>query len=400
VTDHETAGQLSTVSVAYAVMFYAAAAIFFGGLGWRIKKFLSHPPHLRKPETERPHPTMAATVRAATDVIFFRGTFFNDRIMWLLSACFHFGLLFVLLRHLRYALNPEWVGSFLWKLVTLAQAFGLYGGFILIAGVAGFWLRRLAVKEAREASSLTDHALFALLLAIPCVGYLNNWVHTDVVSVKEFFVGLATFDWKPLPTDALLLTHLWLVALLLISLPFSNFMHVAGVFDDVEKQLLSQPVGRNKLRLALAGLLALALLAPAGIAIGTVLDEGWTVPQPDFSKLARAHKKEDPTVMIRNHPNFLMGHRSVVVYKGLRKDMNSIEKCVDCHAVKGADDQPVGYDNPKHFCVECHNKAAVSIDCFECHNSKPPSEAHSALDLARKFAVLAPPRTEERSVQR
>jgi len=389
VTDQETA-QLSTVSVAYAAMFYVAAVIFLGGLGWRLFKVFSQPPHLRKPQTERPSPRVAATVRAATDVLFFRSTFFNDRIMWLCSACLHFGLLLVILRHLRYALDPNWVGPYVWKVVVLAQMPGLYGGAVFYVGVVGFWLRRIVIAEERAKTSLTDHLLFALMAAIPVVGYLNLWVHTDVVAVKEFFVGMVTFDLKPLPTDALLLTHLWLVALLLVTLPFTKFMHMAGVFDEMEKKLLSEPVHSNRGRLAAAAVIGLALLAPAGIGVASVLDQGWTVPQPDFSKLARAHKKDDPTVMIRNHPNFLMGHRSVVVYKGIRQEINTIEKCVDCHAVKGADGKPVGYDDPKHFCGECHNKAAVNIDCFECHNSKGPSDKDSLLEVPRRFAMRTP----------
>lgn len=388
-TDQDTA-QLTTVSVAYAAMFYVAAVVFLGGLGWRLFAFFTKPPHLRTPETERPFPKVAATVRAATDVLFFRSTFFNDRIMWLFSACLHFGLLLVILRHLRYALDPSWVGPYVWRLVVLAQMPGLYGGAVFFAGVAGFWVRRLVIAEERAKTTLSDHALFALMAALPLVGYFNLWVHTDVVAVKEFFVGLATLSLKPIPTDALLLTHLWLVALLLIALPFTSFMHMAGVFDKMEKTLLSEPLHRNRVRLAVIAVIGLGLLAPAGIAIASVLDQGWTAPQPDFAKLARAHKKDDPTVMIRNHPNFLMGHRSVVVYKGIRQEINTIEKCVDCHAVKGADGKPVGYDDPKHFCGECHNKAAVNIDCFECHNSKGPSDKDGLLETPTRFAMRTP----------
>jgi hypothetical protein len=28
-----------------------------------------------------------------------------------------------------------------------------------------------------------------------------------------------------------------------------------------------------------------------------------------------------------------------------------------------------------HFCQSCHNYAAVKIDCFECHSSKPAGNA-------------------------
>ena len=37
-------------------------------------------------------------------------------------------------------------------------------------------------------------------------------VHTDVVAVKHFFLGLMRFDIQPLPADPLLLLHLLLVS--------------------------------------------------------------------------------------------------------------------------------------------------------------------------------------------
>ena len=135
----------------------------------------------------------------------------------------------------------------------------------------------------------------------------------------------------------------------------------------------------------------LALVVPAAVAVYQVVSDGWTKPQTNLATLASKHKAGDPTVMIQSHPNFLMNYRSVVVYKGARDESNNIEKCVSCHAVKGKDGQPVGIDDPKHFCHECHNKAAVSIDCFECHNSRPTASVTktSAAESGRVFAATA-----------
>jgi nitrate reductase gamma subunit len=392
-SDQQTT-QLTYVTVAYAAMFYVAATVLIGGLAVKATRFLRKPPSLRTPTVQRPNPRAAATVRAATDMVLFRSTFFTDRVQWIFSFLFHFGLVLVLLRHLRYALDPSWVGSFVWWLVVLVQPLGLYGGLALVAGVAGFWARRLLIKEVRDSSSLGDHAVLALLLAIPVVGYLNNWVHTDVVQVKSFFVGLVTLHYDNLPTDALLLTHLWLVAMLMALLPFTSVLHLAGVFEKPEDDAFIPRA--NKRKLAIAVVVLAVLVAPAGLGISKVAQEGWTVPQPDFSRLARVHKNLDATVMIRNHPNFLMNSRSIVVYQGVRQDINRIEQCVTCHAVKGPDGQPVGYDDPKHFCQQCHYKAAVNIDCFECHNSKPMPDKKAALDSATKFAAIMS-RTNERS---
>ena len=70
---------------------------------------------------------------------------------------------------------------------------------------------------------------------------------------------------------------------------------------------------------------------------------------------------------------------------------------MNCHAVNGADGQPVGYADPKHFCRSCHDYESVSIDCFECHDSKPgrprrPPRSGSPADdrdLARSTTICA-----------
>jgi hypothetical protein len=161
----------------------------------------------------------------------------------------------------------------------------------------------------------------------------------------------------------------------LVALPFSKLLHMPAVFVTSAEQ----PVIGRKLRLVLVGVIGAMLLVPAGLATRDIMQEGWTRAQPDFAKLAKVHKNLDQTVMVRNHPSFLTHSRSMVVYQGKRVAGDTIEKCVACHAVKDADGMAVGYDSPDHFCRGCHYKAAVSIDCFECHNSKPPSEKQAAI---------------------
>ncbi len=53
---------------------------------------------------------------------------------------------------------------------------------------------------------------------------------TDIVAVKQFFLGLIAFDWRPLPGDPALLVHLTLVLSLMVVFPFSKLLHAPGVF--------------------------------------------------------------------------------------------------------------------------------------------------------------------------
>lgn len=384
--EETTQQALSAVTIAYAAMFYGAGVLLALTLVLRLWRFIRHPEKFRFPAVPGPESRTSAILKEATNLVLFRGTFFTDRIQWIFSACFHFGLLLVVLRHLRYAINPDWIGP-LWRLIVIVQPFGLYGGLAMIAGAAGYLLRRLFVKEVRATTKPFDLFVLLLLLAIPAVGYLNNFVHTDVVAVKRFFVGLAQFHVKELPHDVLLLLHLWLAAVLVIALPFSDILHMKGFVETVPHR---ESVQRTRRRKALLAALVLLVMVPLAIGGAVVADEGWTKPQPDFTKLARVHKNLDGTVMIRNHPNFLMHTRDVAVFQGKRTQMNSIEKCVECHAEKGSDGLPVAYDDPKHFCNACHRQAAVSIDCFECHNSKPATEeSHAALETPSRLAALS-----------
>jgi hypothetical protein len=216
-------------------------------------------------------------------------------------------------------------------------------------------------------------------------------VRTDIVAVKAFMVGLLTFDWRPLPSDPVLLLHLWLVALLMILLPFSRLLLLIPLGRMLHLPALLEGGPRSWRRTPsvvwAAAVLLLALLGPpAVIAAAQVVKDGIR-PVPRFAGLVAGHPTEDGTVMIRFHPRFLLSYRTIVVHHGERTSSDNIERCVSCHAVNGADGTPVGYTDPQHFCGSCHFRNAVTIDCFECHNARIPKQ-EAALPSATRFATL------------
>ena len=79
----------------------------------------------------------------------------------------------------------------------------------------------------------------------------------------------------------------------------------------------------------------------------------------------------DTDYMRRNHMKLLEHQRDGTVREGIRTDRFSLKKCVACHAIDGPDGRPLTAKSPKFFCRECHIYAAVRIDCFECHASRP-----------------------------
>lgn len=91
----------------------------------------------------------------------------------------------------------------------------------------------------------------------------------------------------------------------------------------------------------------------------------------------------DTALMRRNHMTLLKHQRDETMRQGIRGNPYSLEECIACHAVSGPDGQALTVDSPKHFCRSCHDYAAVSIDCFQCHASRPePALATGGLGQA------------------
>ena len=98
---------------------------------------------------------------------------------------------------------------------------------------------------------------------------------------------------------------------------------------------------------------------------------------PRIPKALQTPCVASPEYMLRNHMTLLLDKREDIVRLGERQTKFRLERCLTCHAVKGADGKPVSYSNPRHFCRVCHDTEAVSIDCFQCHSSLPESKAQS-----------------------
>jgi hypothetical protein len=78
-----------------------------------------------------------------------------------------------------------------------------------------------------------------------------------------------------------------------------------------------------------------------------------------------------PDVMRRTHMTMLKHQRDDTVHNGVRGKPEGLTNCITCHAVKDKDGGFVTAKSPLHFCRTCHDYAAVQVDCFECHASRP-----------------------------
>ncbi len=220
----------------FAILFYVAAAVFVAGLAYKILDFARTPAPLSIPTTPAPTTSAGVVLRMFREVVFFESLFKGNLWIWIFAALFHFGLALVVVRHLRYFIEPVWF----W--VSFAQPFGMYAGFAMVAGLAGLWARRFFVERIRYISTISDHLILALLVLIGLTGLgMKFLMHTDIVAVKTFFLGLMRFNIQPLPEDPGLYLHLFLVAALMIVFPFSKLLHAPGIFFSPSRNMADNP---------------------------------------------------------------------------------------------------------------------------------------------------------------
>jgi nitrate reductase gamma subunit len=225
-----------SLGVIYAVLFYAATLLFVVGVARKVFIYARTPQPLKIPTTPAPTTAVGVVWRMVKEVTVFQSLYKSNKWIWLFGWVFHFSLLLVLLRHLRYFTEPVWF----W--VSWIQPLGKYAAFGMLAGLGGLWARRFLVDRVRYISSPSDHLMLALLVAIGGSGLAIKYIsHTDVVALKVFALGLMRFDPQPLPSDPLLLAHLGLVALLMIVFPVSKLLHAPGLFFSPTRVQIDNP---------------------------------------------------------------------------------------------------------------------------------------------------------------
>jgi nitrate reductase gamma subunit len=233
---------MTSLTVFYTGLFYFATLVLIGGVAYRIYEYSRTPAPLKIPTTPAPTTTSGVALRMAREVVLFESLFKSNKWIWVFGWLFHVGLALVLLRHVRYFQEPVWF------VVEFIQPFGKYASFAMVAGLAGLWARRFLVDRVRYISTPSDHLMLALLIGIGLSGMMMTFVaHTDIVALKAFVLGLMTFNWQPMPADAVLMAHLFLVALLMIIFPVSKLLHAPGIFFSPSRNQADNPRERRHL---------------------------------------------------------------------------------------------------------------------------------------------------------
>jgi nitrate reductase gamma subunit len=224
---------------ALGIAYSAALVWLVGGTLFRLSVWLRAPSDFSIPLAPAPATRTGVFLRLLAEMFAFRSLWRGSRTGWLASVAFHYGLLFVLLMHLRFVFDqpPDW-------LITIIGISGIASGGML-AGLLVLLIRRCVVDRIRYISSPSDYLHLILILAILISGLLLKRIWpVSLYQVGEFVQGVVSLNWQPLPEHAGLIGHLLLVLLLILVFPISKLVH--GIAIAVSPTFVQRDEGRKK----------------------------------------------------------------------------------------------------------------------------------------------------------
>lgn len=179
--------------------------------------------------------TIKTWVLTLRDVVLFWRLLKVNPALWFGEWVFHVSFLAVLLRHLRYFLEP--VPSWVWWM----QVPGLIAGYVLPLSLLYILAVRL-LSERERYSSPANLFLLGLVLAVSSLGVMMHaFFKPDLAAVKLFVLGILAVNPAPLPMSALFLVHFVLVLVLVIFLP-THILTAPLVMLEARKRDLALPM--------------------------------------------------------------------------------------------------------------------------------------------------------------
>jgi len=254
---------------------YVAVFLFIVGFIYRVLKWASAPvpfhiptvcgqqksfPWIKTSHIDSPSTTGGVVKRLALEILLFRSLLKNEKVeleaphrllfrtstlLWLGAMAFHWSLLVILLRHLRFFLEPvptilvilQRVDSILQNLLPIIYISDVT---ILIA-LCYLFFRRIIYPQVRYISLPSDYFVLLTIAGIAISGVLMRLIfRVDLVQVKEWVMAMLRFH--PMPPKGVTLffyIHLFFVSLLIAYFPVSKLMHMPGIFLSPTRNLMN-----------------------------------------------------------------------------------------------------------------------------------------------------------------
>ena len=252
---------------------YVAVFLFLIGFVYRVLKWASSPvpfhiltvsgqqkslPWIKADNINSPYTTGGVVKRLALEILLFRSLLKNEKVeieaphrlllktstlLWLGAMAFHWSLLVILVRHLRFFLEPvpsvvvilQRVDSIFQNLLPILYI----SDVILLIALGYLFMRRIIYPQVRTISLPSDYFVLLIIAGIALSGVLMRLIFKgDLVQVKEWVMAMLSL--RPMPpkgVNLLFYIHLFFVSFLMAYFPLSKLMHMPGIFLSPTKNL-------------------------------------------------------------------------------------------------------------------------------------------------------------------
>lgn len=210
-------------------------------------------PWIKQNWIDNPDTASGVFIRMLLEIFLFRSLFRNTKaafnkdernkltysweiFLWVGALAFHYGFLVVILRHLRFFLEPIPLCLTLLEYVDGIVQIGLPGiflsGLVLLAAALFLLARRIFDAKVSYISLAADYFPLFLIIGIAATGIaMRYFTKVDIMGVKEFTMGLVTFHPViPPGVGGLFYAHVLMVSVLFAYFPISKLMHAGGIF--------------------------------------------------------------------------------------------------------------------------------------------------------------------------
>jgi nitrate reductase gamma subunit len=252
---------------------YLAAILFVAGFIYRVLKWASSPvpfhiptisgqqkslPWIKADSIDSPYTAGGVVKRLALDILLFRPLLKNEKaeldaphkllfrtstLLWMGALAFHWSLLVISLRHLKFFLEPvPTVLVILQRLDSIFQGLLpiLYISDLIILSALGYlFIRRVITPQVKYISLPSDYFVLLGIAGIVISGVLMRLIYrVDLVQVKEWVMAMLRFHpAPPKGVNLIFYIHLFFVSLFLAYFPLSKLMHMPGIFLSPTKNL-------------------------------------------------------------------------------------------------------------------------------------------------------------------
>src|SRR4030042_5344112 len=252
---------------------YVAVFLFVVGFIYRVLKWASSPVPFQIPTVsgqqkslswikadniDSPYTTGGVVKRLALEILLFRSLLKNEKVeleaphrlllktstlLWLGAMAFHWSLLVILVRHLRFFLEPvpsvvvilQRVDSIFQNLLPILYI----SDVILLIALGYLFMRRIIYPQVRYISLPSDYFVLLIIAGIALSGVLMRLIFKgDLVQVKEWVMAMLSL--RPMPAKGVNLffyIHLFFVSFLMAYFPLRKLMHMPGIFLSPTKNM-------------------------------------------------------------------------------------------------------------------------------------------------------------------